>query len=123
MLLFVMLLLCSCSTVKYQQIKPPELDQTIINQMSIIYDTDQEKSFCLSSKGIHNIIEGHFLSVDLPLCNRAEMVVHTHPDSFLGEKGPTNTDLKTWQTYKQKYGNWVFGIMTSSKTLKVYILE
>jgi hypothetical protein len=115
-----MLTLCSCAH-SYRQICPPELEQNIMEQMNNLYDPITEKSFCLSSKGIHNVIEGNFISVPLPLCNKTDMVVHTH--GYLSENNPTNVDERTWNKYKEMYGNWVFGIMLGPNKLKVYIIE
>jgi len=115
-----MLLLCSCS-ISHRQVSTPELDKTVIEQMNMIYSSTQEKSFCLSSTGIHNIIEGNFLSVPLALCKKTEVVVHTHP--FVGEEEAMYFDIKAWEEYNKKYGNWVFGIMSGPGKLKIYVLE
>lgn len=121
MLLLTMLLLCSCSTVKYTEITNISISPKIMEQMNTLYDPFLEKSFCLSSTEVHNILQGTLFTTPMPICKRSDIVVHSHP--FIAEQSPNFIDLNAWSEYRKRYGNDMFGLLLGPNKLKVYELR
>ena len=83
-----------------------EIDPT--NEMSSIYEPFIEKGFCLSPSGIYNIQVGGWMSAPMPLCNKSDTVMHTHP--IWAEQFANFIDFIVWEEYYKLYGNVLFGV-------------
>lgn len=101
-LCIIMLMLIGCSVHRINMTVP-------LKTASNIYNPHKEKGFCMTCEGeIYNIHEGDYMSAPMPLCNKEDIVMHTHPPI---DHIPSPTDLYVWQKYHELYGNRLFGIM------------
>lgn len=117
----LLLIISSCSSVRYTELKNFQVSDSSMQAMNRLYDPVIEQSFCLSSTGIHNELTGTFFTSQMPLCYRADVVIHSHP--FYTEQSPNFIDLNAWNEYKKRYGNDMFGLLLGPSKLKVYVLE
>ena len=107
--LTLLLLLSSCS---------PGFTYLGVKQVSLPYNPTIEIAFCLSPSGPHNLLIGGSTSCPMPLCNRADIIVHSHPS--WAEGFANFIDAIVWSEYNRRYGNEFFGILLSSEELLIY---
>lgn len=118
-LILFTVLFCSCVHGNYLITQSPSVPYSVVQDMNKLYRPYQEIAFCVSSSGVRNIMEGGlFWMNDLPLCSRAEIVMHTHP--VWGSVRASIQDLITWDNYFHTYGNWRFGIMLGPDEFVIY---
>lgn len=107
--LVVLILLSSGCAVGYKQVNI-ELSPLAKSQVSELYNPVMEKGFCLHPiKGVSNVLNGGPFWSDMPLCNKDDFVMHTHP--VFCEPGPNFIDGMGWDEYGKRYGNEVYGVV------------
>lgn len=94
------------------------LNPNAIAQANEIYSPFIEKSFCVSGAGIHNVLIGGPFSSPIPLCNKGDIVMHTHPS--YAESGANFLDCGVWGEYQKRYGNTLFGVMAGKNDFRIY---
>jgi hypothetical protein len=114
--LLAILILCSsgCSAAPLQVSLSPEA----VSQANEVYNPLIETAFCVSSNGIHNVVTGGPFSCDMPICDRADIVFHTH--AIFSESGANFLDWSVWGKYKARYGNDLYGVMAGRDIFLVY---
>lgn len=91
-----------------------------VDAVNKVYDPLIERAFCLKSDGIWNIREGGIMTCEMPLCNRSDIVVHTHPQWAEKDVPYLSIDWVSWGEYKKRYGNDLFGLMIGPGEIKLY---
>lgn len=113
----ILLILCACSCA-YSTRTDVQLNSDQTREMAELYSPWYEKTFCLGDDGVKNIIVGNILSAQLPLCDKNDVVFHTHP--VFGEHFPNFIDEAAWKRYHKLYGNELYGILFSAESYKIY---
>lgn len=109
-----LLLFSSCASAPIQM----NIANTATSQMNSLYNPFLEKAWCLNSSGVQNIIIGGPITCPMPLCARADIVMHSHP--VFGEATANFLDWHVWGKYKEIYGNTTFGIMVGKDRFLFY---
>ena len=112
--LLLCLLLSSCAGAPINMNIAPKA----MVEMNSIYNPVVEKSWCLTSSGIQNVLTGGPFSSPMPICNRADIVMHSHP--IYAESEANFLDWGVWGEYKNRYGNDLYGVMAGENSFKFY---
>ena len=115
-MMIVVLLISGCAS-QYSSVKFT-VNESVQKQIMELYTPHSERSFCISHDRVYNVLEGGWMSVDMPLCERKDVPVHTHP--WWAESFPNFNDGWVWEEYTRRYGNTLFGIITIGSKLTVY---
>jgi hypothetical protein len=90
-------------------------------QPQLQYESFVEKGFCMTQSGeVHNVLPGGAMSSPMPLCNRADIVMHTHP--CWAERMANFADFHVWDIYHARYGNDLYGV-SGDGWIKIYVWE
>lgn len=105
----LLLLLCSSCATNFIQVNV-DVSPPIMQQIVDEYNPVVEKGFCVSlDKGVYNVVYGNPIFSTMPLCNRSDIVMHTHP--VWGEPWASFIDDNGWSEYQTLYGNLIYGIV------------
>jgi hypothetical protein len=108
MILLMCILVSGCA-INYKTVDV-NIKSEVMDQMMAEYNPVLEKGFCMDlDKGVHNIIMGGPAWSEMPLCNRTDIVMHTHP--IFGEPWASIIDEMGWTEYTSRYGNTTYGIV------------
>lgn len=118
LVLLAALLLTGCGAMDYNIHRNIDVPPAAVAQMNDLYNPFLEKGFCVGSDGVYNILVGGFMFSEVPLCGRADIVMHTHP--FWGEKWANWIDTHAWDQYFETYKGWRFGIMMAPNDFLFY---
>lgn len=84
------------------------------------YESWTEKGYCMTDGGdVHNVQIGGAMSSPMPLCNRADIVMHTHP--VWAERMANFLDYGVWEEYHKRYGNTLYGV-SGDGWVKIYAI-
>jgi len=99
-LIILLFLLLSCCGFRQVQIDViPKIE----------YQSWTEIGYCMKESGeTYNVLVGSSTSAPMPLCNRADIVMHTHP--VWAERFANFWDFHVWQIYRKRYGNLLYGV-------------
>jgi hypothetical protein len=89
--------------------------------MNELYDKWREKGYCLAKDRVYNVQEGGMMSAPVPLCEKSDVVMHTHP--LWAEKWANFVDVWVWEEYHRRYEGKRFGIMTGRDEWIMYEKE
>ncbi len=112
-ILMVATIIISCAPLMYKAGTTPEMKK--------LYKPWQEIGFCLTRTGkIQNIQLGGWMTAPIPICNKSDIVMHTHP--VWGEPMANFWDVYIWGEYKKVYGVKEYGVM-KYRWYKVYEID
>jgi hypothetical protein len=94
-----------------------EVSPVALKQMNSIYSPWVEKAFCVKESGIFNVLTGSYLMSPMPICDKEDIVFHTHPPF---ETETNIYDWYMWGLYKERYGNKYFGVMHGKGKYNIY---
>lgn len=112
-LITVLFFITGCAIAEYKA------DTTMA--MKGLYRPWQEIGFCLLPDGqIRNIQIGTVMTAPIPICNKGDIVMHTHP--IFADPFASPGDVSNWKEYKRVYGIREYGIM-KKHWYKVYEIK
>jgi len=120
-LIISMAILAMLSGCAYSTRVDMQFNNNVEAEMSELYSAIHEKSFCLGDNGIYNVLDGTLFSVVMPVCDKGDIVFHTHP--MYAEPFPSFTDEDAWKKYRSLFGNKYYGILFSRTRYKIYKVQ